>query len=91
MTMTGYVILVVLMTLVVVIYMELASLPGKTARRRGHPNAEAISTLAWLGLLLVVPWIIAMVWAKAQPMSLLIKQARLEPSTDGDPSADHQT
>ena len=91
MTMTGYVIVVVLMTLAVVIYMELASLPGKTARRRGHPNAEAISTLAWLGLLLVVPWIIAMVWAKAQPMSLLIKQVQPEPTTDGDHSVDHPT
>ena len=86
MTMTGYVILVVLITLVVGILMELASLPGKTARRRGHPNAQAISTLAWLGLPFVFPWIIAMVWARAQPMTLNMSLERRDSAADGDSS-----
>ena len=61
----SFVILVALLMIAAVVYIELASMPGKTARERGHPHADAISTLGWVGLLLgVAPWLIAMVWAR---------------------------
>jgi glucose uptake protein GlcU len=69
MTMTGFIILVVLVLLVIGIYMTLAAIPGDKARERGHPQADAISVLAWIGLLLgLVPWVIALVWAHMTPV-----------------------
>ncbi len=46
----------------------LASLPGKIAADRGHPQADAIRVTGWLGLLtmgLLFP--IALVWAYTRP------------------------
>ena len=62
MTMSGFVILVVLAMIAAFLYIYLAAMPGKTARERGHPNADAINVLGWVGLLLGVgPWLIALV------------------------------
>ena len=63
--MTGFIILVVLILLVIGIYMALAAIPGNKARERGHPQADAISVLGWIGLL---PWVIALVWAHMTPV-----------------------
>jgi len=66
--MSSFAILVVIFTIAAVIYIELASMPGKTARERDHPHADAISLLGWIGLLLgVAPWLVAMLWARTQP------------------------
>ncbi len=46
----------------------LASLPGKIAAERGHPQADAIRVAGWLGLLtmgLLFP--IALIWAYTRP------------------------
>ena len=49
--MVGIVILVLLFLLAIWIFVELAKLPGSKARERGHPQAEAINVLSWVGLL----------------------------------------
>lgn len=68
MSITGFVILIVLVLILILIYVELGGLPGKTARKRDHPQAEAINVLGWLGLLMgIVPWLIALVWAYTKP------------------------
>ena len=54
MTTPGFIILVLLFLLVVWIYVEMAKFPGKKAKERGHPQAEAINVLSWVGLLLGV-------------------------------------
>ncbi len=69
MTMIAFTILVVLVLLVILIYMTLAKIPGETARERGHPQAEAINVLGWIGLLLgLAPWVVALVWAYMKPV-----------------------
>jgi hypothetical protein len=69
--MSSFAILVVIFTIAAVIYIELASMPGKTARERGHPHADAINLLGWIGLLLgVAPWLVAMLWARTQPLAV---------------------
>ena len=69
MTMIGFVILIVLVMLLAYLFMELGGMPGKTARDRGHPQADAINMLGWLGLLFGgVGWVIAMVWSRMQPL-----------------------
>jgi hypothetical protein len=71
MSIVGFVILVLLVLLLVWIYVKLAALPGKTATERGHPQAEAINVLGWIGLLLgVAPWLIALVWAYTKPAAM---------------------
>ena len=45
----------------------LASLPGRIAVARGHSRAEAINVCGWLGLVTGVGWIVALVWAFAEP------------------------
>lgn len=41
--------------------------PGKLAREAAHPQAEAITILAWIGLFTgMLGWILALVWAKIQ-------------------------
>ena len=38
-------------------------LPGRIARNRNHPEANAIYVMGWLGFLGGVPWIQAFIWA----------------------------
>jgi hypothetical protein len=45
-----------------VIY-KLGSLPGDIARARNHPQAKAISICGWMGVITLIMWPIAMVWA----------------------------
>jgi hypothetical protein len=49
-----------------VIY-KLGSLPGTIARSRGHPQADAINICGWMGIITIVLWPIAMVWAHLVP------------------------
>ena len=69
MTLTGFIILFVLITVLVLIFIELAGMPGREAHKRNHPDADAINILGWLGLPLgIFGWLAAMVWARLQPM-----------------------
>jgi len=45
----------------------LGNLPGDIARKRDHPQAEAIAALSWIGLITGIGWFIAMVWAYYRP------------------------
>ena len=64
----GFVILVLLVLIAIWVFVKLAAMPGQTAVERGHPQAEAINVLGWVGLLLgVAPWLVALVWAYTKP------------------------
>ena len=66
MTTPGFIILFILITIGALVFIELAGMPGRDARKRNHPKAEAISILGWLGLPLgVFGWLAAMVWARS--------------------------
>ena len=41
----------------------IGSLPGKIARRRGHPWPDAVNAASWIGLATGVLWPLAFVWA----------------------------
>ena len=46
----------------------LGNVPGDIARKRNHPQSEAISALGWIGLITMgVGWFVAMVWAYYKP------------------------
>lgn len=61
---------IVIIVTVVVIFVALAMLPGKIAKKHGHPQASAINWAGWLGLLLSagVFWAVALVWANMRPV-----------------------
>jgi hypothetical protein len=68
MTKIGFFILFIVVTIGALVFIELAGMPGRDARKRGHPDAEAISLLGWLGLPLGgMGWLVAMVWARYRP------------------------
>ncbi|MFP6710412.1 MAG: DUF3302 domain-containing protein [Rhodospirillales bacterium] len=54
----------VLITFVIFIVVKLGPLPGDIASKRGHPQADAINVLGWIGVVtLGLAWPIALVWA----------------------------
>ena len=67
----GVVALIVLVTVVasiVAAWMALAIYPGRIAKQRGHPQADAINVCGWIGALtmgLLAP--IAFIWAYSSP------------------------
>ena len=59
----------VLIAAVIWIVVLLGPVPGNVAKKRGHPQADAIRVLGWIGIItLGVPWLAALVWAYAIPM-----------------------
>ena len=63
------IVLLVLCAAAIWLLVVIGNIPGNMAREAGHPQAEAISLLAWLGLLtLGIGWFVALVWAKAKPI-----------------------
>ena len=65
--------LFVLFGLVLWIVIKLLNFPGEVARQREHPQASAIETAAWLGLVTgMTTWVVACIWAHARPV--LVKE-----------------
>jgi hypothetical protein len=61
------VILCVLPVLGAIVLYKLGGLPGSIAAARGHPQAAAINVCGWMGIITLVLWPIAMVWAHLSP------------------------
>ncbi len=54
----------VLIAVVIWLVVLLGSMPGKIAKDRGHPQADAIKVLGWIGVItLGLAWPFALVWA----------------------------
>ena len=65
-----FALLVIALLIGVVIWLIvlLGNMPGDIARKRNHPQAEAISALGWIGLITMgVGWFVAFVWAYYKP------------------------
>lgn len=60
----AWIVLIVLICTVIWIFVFLAMLPGRIARKRNHPQSEAVNVAGWLGAIaLGVFWPLALVWA----------------------------
>jgi len=66
----AWIVLLVIIISAVFVFVSLAALPGKTARARSHPQADAINMAGWLGMLLTLGtvWVLAMIWARTVPV-----------------------
>jgi len=82
MTTAGFITLLVLLSIGAIVFIEIAGLPGREARKRNHPSADAINLLGWLGLPLgIVGWLAAMTWARMDPKPIKVIQV---------PSSEHE-
>ena len=62
------IVIAILLGLVIWLVVFLGNMPGDIARKRNHPQSEAISALGWIGLITMgVGWFVAMVWAYYKP------------------------
>ena len=64
----AFVVFGILFLAIIVAIVGLGSLPGNIARRRDHPQADAITAAGWIGIAsLGILWPIAFVWAFLRP------------------------
>ena len=64
------VVIALLIAVVIWLVVLLGNLPGDIARKRNHPQSDAISALGWIGIITMgIGWFIAMVWAYYKPDS----------------------
>ncbi|NOR18792.1 MAG: DUF3302 domain-containing protein [Xanthomonadales bacterium] len=62
------VVIAILLAVVIWLVVLLGNLPGDIARKRQHPQAEAVSALGWIGIITMgLGWFVAMVWAYYKP------------------------
>ena len=54
----------ILIAVVIIAVVKLGPLPGNIAKKRGHPQADAINVLGWIGVITMgLAWPFALVWA----------------------------
>ena len=54
----------VLIAFVILLVVKLGPIPGNIAKKRGHPQADAINVLGWIGVItLGLAWPLALIWA----------------------------
>jgi hypothetical protein len=57
-------VIVILLAAAIWLVVLLGAMPGNIAKKRGHPQAEAIQVLGWIGIItLGIGWFVAYVWA----------------------------
>jgi prepilin signal peptidase PulO-like enzyme (type II secretory pathway) len=60
----AWIVLLVLVATLVAIVVALGMMPGRIARRRGHPWAEAVAVGSWATLIFgFVFWPLVLIWA----------------------------
>ena len=62
------IVLFVLIACAIILVVVLGPLPGKIAKQRNHPQADAIQVMGWIGLITMgLFWLIALIWAYTKP------------------------
>lgn len=76
------IVLIVLVITLLLIWAMLAMYPGKIARQRNHPQAEAISVCGWWGAVtLGILSPLAFIWAYTNPAASLTGREKPEAKT----------
>ena len=82
-------VLVVLVVVGVVIAAMLGALPGVIARKREHPQADAINVCGWLGLVtLGLMWPLALIWSYTRPGNVAVDTGSRDTLAGKDNEAD---
>ncbi|WP_284296396.1 DUF3302 domain-containing protein [Thalassotalea loyana] len=76
----AWVVFVTIIVAGIALVIALCKVPGNIAKQNNHPQADAINVAGWLGLLLSfgVVWILAIIWAKTQPVDAAHSTEELE-------------
>lgn len=81
------VLIVFCVVVIIVGIVKLHELPGRIARDRNHPQAEAISICSMMGLLIFPFWMMALMWAYMRPVMVPLdaeqRLASLGPAVTG--------
>jgi len=60
----AWLVLVILIAAIVAAFCIMGSLPGHIAKRRGHPQAQAVTVAGWVTLIFgFALWPVALIWA----------------------------
>jgi len=65
----AFVVFAVLLAVAVILVVTVGQLPGQIAKKRGHPQAAAITATGWLGVVVPILWPIALIWALLRPIT----------------------
>jgi Kef-type K+ transport system membrane component KefB len=89
----AFIVLIILIAVVIAAWIMLAMMPGQIAKKRGHPQAEAINVMGWWGALtmgVLAP--IAWVWAYTKPVAkpIDLPQPDPDPVPDPDPETNEE-
>ena len=70
----------VFFVIVLVVYciVVLHTLPGKIAKKKNHPQTEAIEICSLMGLIVFPFWMVSMVWANVRPPPMMMPGSRPE-------------
>lgn len=69
-------VLAMLLITVIAVIGVLGALPGRIARNRRHPQADAIAVGGWVGLLFFgVLWPLVLIWAYTRPHGMVAEAA----------------
>lgn len=85
------VVLLILLAAAVAVWVILGMLPGRIARQRNHPQAEAITVCGWWGVLtlgILLP--LAYIWAYTRPVAPPVDSAPPAPASGPKNTADEQ-
>ena len=85
------IVLIVLIAVVIAAWLMVAMMPGQIAKKRGHPQAEAINVMGWwgaitMGVLAPIAW----VWAFTKPIAKPVDVTPLDSDSDTDSVSDGQ-
>jgi hypothetical protein len=73
----AWIILIILVATMIAVFCLMGSLPGHVARRRGHPQAQAVTVAGWVTLICgFALWPVAMIWAYVDVPSTSKKETR---------------
>jgi hypothetical protein len=60
----SWIVLIVVIAIILAVFVALGMMPGRIARRRGHPWAEAVAVGSWATLIFgLVFWPLVLIWA----------------------------
>jgi len=60
----AWIVLIILVATLIAVFVALGMMPGRIARRRGHPWAEAVTVGSWATLIFgFVFWPLVLIWA----------------------------
>lgn len=76
---------VFLLLVIVGVWVGVGIMPGRIARQRGHPQADAINVCGWLGAITMGVFApIAFIWAYSRPV---FQPIDLPPPPEGEPKS----